>query len=33
MIYGNPTKMRWHAENGTVTVQNLQAYTLKSVWR
>lgn len=33
MLYGPPTKMRWHAENGTVKVQNLQAYTLKSVWR
>jgi sucrose-6-phosphate hydrolase SacC (GH32 family) len=33
MLYGPPTEMRWHAENGTVSVQNLQAYTLKSVWR
>jgi sucrose-6-phosphate hydrolase SacC (GH32 family) len=29
MLYGPPTKMRWHALNGTVNVQNLQAYTLK----
>jgi levanase len=33
MLYGNPTRMRWHAQNGTVNVQNLQAYTLRSIWR
>jgi sucrose-6-phosphate hydrolase SacC (GH32 family) len=33
MRHGPPTEMRWNAENGSVTVQSLQAYSLKSIWR
>ncbi|HEY0791854.1 MAG TPA: glycoside hydrolase family 32 protein [Chthoniobacterales bacterium] len=33
MQHGPPTEMSWHAENGNVTVQDLRAYSLKSVWR
>jgi fructan beta-fructosidase len=32
MAGGPPTKMQWQATNNPVLVQDLQAYTLKSIW-
>ena len=32
MADGPPTKMQWQATNNPVLVQDLQAYTLKSIW-
>ena len=32
MAGGPPTKMQWQATNSPVQVQDLQAYTLKSIW-
>jgi len=33
MRHGPPTEMELEAENNSVTVQNLTAYSLKSIWR
>jgi fructan beta-fructosidase len=33
MKHGPPTEMQLEAENNSVTVQNLTAYSLKSIWR
>jgi fructan beta-fructosidase len=33
MRHGPPTEMQLRAENNSVTVQNLTAYSLKSIWR
>ena len=32
MAGGPPTKMQWQATNSPVLVQDLEAYTLKSIW-
>jgi sucrose-6-phosphate hydrolase SacC (GH32 family) len=32
MAGGPPTKRQWQATNSPVLVQDLQAYTLKSIW-
>ena len=33
MQHGPPTEMRLEAEHNSVSVQNLTAYSLKSIWR
>jgi sucrose-6-phosphate hydrolase SacC (GH32 family) len=33
MRHGPPTEMQLEAENNSVTVQNLTAFSLKSIWR
>jgi hypothetical protein len=33
MQHGPPTEISWQADNCSVGVEDLQAYTLKSIWK